>query len=153
MSIEDSIKTDHNEYRDMIAKLQKTTRDDVEVRRNTFSTLRRKVFAHFIAEEITVFKDMLKVTEMRPLALELVEEHRAIQGTYSTSSSPTNFDDEIWLPRLAIISELFAIHLGKEESVVMAASPKYFSEAQREALGKVFINSETEEINRMIIEG
>ena len=35
----------------------------------------------------------------------------------------------------------------------MAASPKYFSEAQREALGKVFINSETEEINRMIIEG
>ena len=80
MSIEDSIKTDHNEYRDMIAKLQKTTRDDVEVRRNTFSTLRRKVFAHFIAEEITVFKDMLKVTEMRPLALELVEEHRAIRN-------------------------------------------------------------------------
>lgn len=152
MSIEDSIKTDHNEYRDMIAKLQKTTRDDVEVRRNTFSTLRRKVFAHFIAEEITVFKDMLKVTEMRPLALELVEEHRAIRDLFDVLES-TNFDDEIWLPRLAIISELFTIHLGKEESVVMAASPKYFSEAQREALGKVFINSETEEINRMIIEG
>ena len=152
MSIEDSIRTDHNEYRGMIAKLQKTTRDDVEERRNTFSTLRRKVFAHFIAEEITVFKDMLKVTEVRPLALELVEEHRAIRDLFDVLEA-TNFDDEIWLPRLAIISELFAIHLGKEESVVMAASPKYFSEAQREALGKVFITSETEEINRMIIEG
>jgi hypothetical protein len=152
MTITDSIKKDHDDFRTMISKLQKTTIDDREVRLETFSTLRRTVFAHFIAEEITVFKDMLKVTELRPLVLELIEEHRVIRNQIDVLDG-TSFNDEIWLPRLALISEMFALHLDKEESIVTSVSPKYFSEAQIEALGQVFISSEAEEMSKMIIEG
>ena len=48
---------------------------------------------------------------------------------------------------------MFALHLDKEESIVTSVSPKYFSEAQIEALGQVFISSEAEEMSKMIIEG
>lgn len=151
MTISDSIKKDHDDFRAMISKLQKTTIDDREVRLETFSMLRRKVFAHFIAEEITVLKDMLKVAELRPLVLGLIEEHRVIRNQIDVLDG-TSFNDEIWLPRLGWISEMFALHLDKEENMVTTVLPKYFSEAQIEALGQVFISSEDEETRNMIIE-
>jgi hemerythrin superfamily protein len=150
MSIADSIMNDHREFREMIAILQKTTVNDVEERRNTFTELRRKVFSHFLAEEDTVMKEMAKVTELRPLALELIEEHRAIRDLMDVIWS-TNCDDEVWLPRLTPMSELIAIHMNKEENVVIPAAPKYFTEAQLEALGRVFDTTESSEMSKMTI--
>jgi hemerythrin superfamily protein len=150
MSITDSIKNDHNECRGMIARLQKTTVKDVEERRSTFSDLRRRVFAHFLAEEDTILKEMSKVEELRPLTLELIEEHRAIRDLFDVLWA-TNCDEEVWLPRLAPLSELFAIHMNKEENIVLPAAPKYFTEAQLEALGRVFDNTERGEMEKTTI--
>lgn len=150
MSIADSIKKDHNEFRSMIAKLQKTTVKEAEVRKRTYSDLRRKVFAHFRAEEGTVLPEMLKVAELRPLGLELMEEHRAIRDLFDGLKS-TKYDEEIWLARLAPASELFATHMGKEENMVIPAAPKYFTEAQLDALGRVFESIEEKEIGQTTI--
>ncbi|HEY3420109.1 MAG TPA: hemerythrin domain-containing protein [Methanomassiliicoccales archaeon] len=149
MSIADSIKTDHTEFRSMIATLQKTSREDFELRRRTFSDLRRKVSAHFLAEEDTVIKEMAKLTELRPLALELLEEHQAIRDLFDVLWA-TNCDDEVWLPRLSPIAELLAIHMGKEENIVIPAAPKYFTDAQLDALGRVFDKVEAQEMGQLL---
>lgn len=143
MSIADSIKSDHSDFRSMISTLQKTSTKDFEERRMTFTNLRHKVTAHFLAEEDTVIKEMAKLSELRTLALELREEHQAIRDLIDVLWA-TNCDDEVWLPRLVPISELLAIHMGKEENIVIPAAPKYFTEAQLEALGTVFDNEEKE---------
>jgi hemerythrin superfamily protein len=150
MSIADSIMSDHAEFRGMIAALQKTSTKDFEERRRTFSDLKKKVSAHFLAEEDTVIKEMAKLTELRPLALELTEEHQAIRDLFDVLWA-TNCDDEIWLPRLAPISELLTIHMGKEENVVIPAAPKYFTDAQLEALGRVFDKVEAKEMDQIIM--
>jgi hypothetical protein len=149
MSIADSIKSDHTEFRSMIATLQKSSREDFEQRRKIFGDLRTKVSAHFLAEEDTVIKEMAKLTDLRPLALELLEEHQAIRDLFDVLWA-TNCDDEVWLPRLAPVAELFAIHMGKEENIVIPAAPKYFTDAQLEALGKVFDRVEAQEMGQMI---
>ncbi len=151
MSIADSIKSDHDEFRGEIATLQKTSTADFEERRSTFSDLKRKVSAHFLAEEDTVIKEMGKLTELRPLALELLEEHQAIRDLLDILWA-TNCDDEVWLPRLTPIAELLAIHMGKEENVVIPAAPKYFTDAQLEALGKVFEKVEAKEMGQIWIQ-
>jgi hypothetical protein len=143
MSIADSIKSDHSDFRSMISTLQKTSTKDFEERRMTFTNLRHKVTGHFLAEEDTVIKEMAKLSELRTLALELREEHQAIRDLLDVLWA-TNCDDEVWLPRFVPISELLAIHMGKEENIVIPAAPKYFTEAQLEALGKVFDNEEKE---------
>lgn len=88
----------------MIARLEKNTVKDVEERRNTFSDLRRRVFAHFLAEEDTVLKEMSKVAELRHLTVELIEEHRAIRDLLDVLWA-TNCDEAVWLSRLAPLSE------------------------------------------------
>jgi hemerythrin superfamily protein len=150
MSIADSIKRDHQDFRETIARLQKTTVSNVEERRTTFTEFRRKVFSHFLAEEDTVLKEMAKLTELRPLALELIEEHRAIRDLMDVIWS-TNCDDEVWLPRLTPMAEVLAIHMNKEENIVIPAAPKYFTDAQLEALGKVFDTTEGTEMSKMTI--
>ncbi len=150
MSIADSIKADHEDFRSMISSLQKTSTGDFEERRTTFTDLRQRVTAHFLAEEDTVIKEMAKLSELRPLALELLEEHQAMRDLLDVLWA-TNCDDEIWLPRLTPIAELLAIHMGKEENIVIPAAPKYFTEAQLEALGRVFDNEEKKEIGKMKI--
>jgi hemerythrin superfamily protein len=150
MSIADSILADHNEFKGMIASLQKTSTKDFEERRRTFTDLRRRVSAHFLAEEDTVIKEMAKLTELRPLALELIEEHQAVRDLFDVLWA-TNCDDEVWLPRLVPISELLVIHMGKEENMVIPAAPKYFTDAQLEALGRLFDKIEAEEMGQLMI--
>ena len=149
MSIADSIKKDHDEFRAMIAKLQKTTVRDSEERRRTFSTLRRNVFAHFKAEEGTVLPEMLKVDDLKILAMDLMEEHRALRGLFDGVKA-TRCDDEMWLSRLTPVAGLLAIHMGKEENMVIPAAPKYFTDAQLDALGRVFETIETKELGQMV---
>jgi hypothetical protein len=132
----------------MIARLEKTTFKDVEERRNTFSDLRRRVFAHFLAEEDTVLKEMSKVAELRHLTLELIEAHRAIRDLFDVLWA-TNCDEAVLLPRLAPLSELFAIRINKGENIALPAAPKYFLDAQLEASGRLFDSIETKEIEHI----
>jgi hypothetical protein len=150
MSIADSIKSDHNEIRGLIAKLRNTSTKDAEERRIAIADLRRKVFAHFRAEEGTVLQEMYKVAELRPLTMDLLEENRAIRMLFDGVKA-TMCSEEIWLPRLTPVSELLALHMDKEENVAMPAAPKYFTDAQLDAMGRVFDSIATKESGQMTI--
>jgi hypothetical protein len=150
MSIADSIRSDHDGFRSMIETLQRTSTEDLEERRRTFSEIRQKTSAHFLAEEDTVIKEMTKVTELRPFALELMEEHQAIRDLLDVLWA-TNCNDPVWLPRFAPIAELLSIHMGKEENIAIPAAPRYFTDAQLEALGNVFVKTGAREMGRRMI--
>ena len=149
MTIADEIKKDHDETRAMMAKIQKTAAKETEDRRKKFLALKREVFAHFKAEEGTILPEMMKIDEVKPLATELMKDHKEIREKFEDVTS-TKGDDASWISRFAPLAEQLSEHMDKEEKKAPPTAPKYFTRAQLEELGKVFEKIESKEKGQVI---
>ncbi len=75
MGIGEAIKADHDEFRRIIARMEKTTEKDVELRKQLLPHFMRILYAHHVAEEEILFPAMEKKEELKEMALDLTEEH------------------------------------------------------------------------------
>ena len=67
MGIGESIKADHDEFRRVLAKMEKTTEKDIELRKQLLPHFIRILYAHHVAEEETLFPEMEKKEKLRNL--------------------------------------------------------------------------------------
>ena len=136
MNVGDVIRSEHDEVRRTISKLEASGQDP-EGRRQMFLQMVKIVEAHFRAEEGIVFVELRKVPSLKDLTDELTAEHNALR-LLATDLANLKAGDSMWRSRLAVINELAAAHFSKEETIVIPHAPELFSMATLEALGKRF---------------
>ena len=78
MGIGEEIKKDHDEFRRILSKMEKTTENEVSLRKELLPHFKRILYAHHVAEEETLFPAMEKKEDLKNMALDLTEEHRAM---------------------------------------------------------------------------
>lgn len=144
MTIVDEIKKEHDETRALIAKLQKTGAKDPEDRKKTYTTLKRDTLAHFKAEEGTIFPELMKIDECKPLVKELLKDHKEIREKFE-EVKVTKGEDEKWLSQFAPLAKHLSEHMDKEEKKALPAAQKYFTKAQQDELEKEFEKIEHKE--------
>lgn len=146
MGIGEAIKADHDEFRRIIARMEKTTEKDVELRKQLLPHFMRILYAHHVAEEETLFPAMEKKEELRDMALDLTEEHRAMMMLLNDLEE-SGWDFKFWRPRLRPFREIIGVHWAKEETVVIPHMPTYFSKTEIDELSKGFDEVRTRELN------
>jgi len=137
MGLGESIKKGHDEYRRFFAKLFKTTAKDAKLREQLFRDFQTKLYAHHEGEELTILPRMVKIQELKDMALELEVEH-ADMKLHFESLKKEGYDGEIWRYRLAPLYDIMHAHWLKEEEVMIPFGPEHFSAAEWEDFGKRF---------------
>ena len=95
------------------------------------------LYAHHVAEEEILFPAMEKKEELKNMALDLTEEHRAMMILLNDlETSGWNFN--LWRPRLRPFREIIGVHWNKEETIVIPHLPSYFSQTEIDEFRKGF---------------
>jgi hemerythrin superfamily protein len=131
------IKLEHDEYRRFFAKMAKTGPKDGEARMEALAQVMRKIYAHHEAEEVTIFPQMMKISELRGMAFELEVEHADMKGLYDALKG-NRADTEVWKYKLATIYDIMHSHWVKEEEQLTPFWMDFFSPSDWAALGKQF---------------
>jgi hemerythrin superfamily protein len=132
-----SIKKDHDRYRVIFSKMFKTGEPDAALREQLFNEYTSNLFAHHDAEERLVFPAMIKIPDLKDMALELEEEHRAMK-MHIKELRDMGYDSKMWRYRLSPLYSIMQVHWEKEETIVIPFAPEYFPEAALENMGKAF---------------
>ncbi len=137
MGIGEAIKADHDEFRRIIAKMEKTTERDAEIRKQLLPHLMKILYAHHVAEEEILFPAMENKEELKDMALDLTEEHRAMMILLNDLEA-SGWDFKLWRPRLRPFREIIGVHWSKEETIVIPHLPSYFSQTEIDEFSKGF---------------
>lgn len=137
MEIGKAIKADHDEFREVLLKLEKTTEKDVDLRKKLLPHFIRILYAHHVAEEETLFPAMEKKEKLKNMALDLTEEHRAMMILLS-DLMVSGWDFKLYRNRLRPFREIIIVHWKKEEEVIIPHMSEYFSEGEIDKLSRGF---------------
>lgn len=137
MGIGEDIKADHDEFRRILIKMEKTTEKDVELRKQMLAHFMRILYAHHVAEEETLFPAMEEKEKLRNMAMDLIEEHRAMLILLN-DLEVSGWDFKFWSNRLRPFREIIVVHLRKEEELIIPHMSEYFSQAEIDKLSKDF---------------
>ncbi len=146
MGIGEIIKADHDEFRRLLLKMEKTTEKDIELRKQLLPHFMRILYAHHVAEEETLFPAMEKKDELRNMALDLTEEHRAMMILLNDLEE-SGWDFKLWRHRLRPFREIIVVHWRKEEEVIIPHMSEYFSQSEIDDLSKGFDEVRMRELN------
>jgi hypothetical protein len=135
--IGESIRKGHDEYRRFFAKLFKTSPKDAKLREQLFLEFQKKLYAHHEAETLTILPRMIKIPDLKDLALELIVEHGDMKRHFEWLTKE-GYDGEIWPRKLAPLYDVMHAHWVKEEETLIPFGPEYFSDGEWEDLGKRF---------------
>lgn len=147
MGIGEAINADHDEFRRILAKIEKTTESDVDLRKQMLPHFIRILYAHHVAEEETLFPAMeKKKEELKNITLDMIEEHRAMMILLN-DLEVSGWDFKNWAHRLRPFREIIVVHWNKEEKAVIPNLPSYFSQAELDELSKGFDAVRSRELN------
>ena len=129
MGIDEAIKADHDEFRRVLLRMEKTSEKDVALRKQLLPHFKRILYAHHVAEEEVLFPAMQKKKELKDMAMDLREKHRAIIILLDDLEL-SGWDFKFWRHRLRPFREIIVIHWNKEETILIPHMPSYFSTAE-----------------------
>lgn len=131
------IKKDHDEYRRFFVEMAKTSPQDAQAREAALREVMRKIYAHHIAEEVSIFPKMMQVPELRGLAFELEVEHSDMKTLFEALKAE-RANTEVWKYRLVTIYDVMHAHWLKEEEQLTPFWQGYFSVEEWENFSKQF---------------
>jgi len=137
MGVGESIKSGHDEYRRIFAKLFKTEEKDAKIREELFLDYVKKLYAHHEAEELTVIPAMIKVADLKDMGFELETEHAAMKMLIADLKK-MGYEHKMWKYRLSPLYSVMKVHWDKEETMIIPFAPEYFPAPALDALGKKF---------------
>lgn len=126
MDVLKEIKKEHDEFRDLIKKIENA---EGKNKKDLFHELYTKIKGHHEAEERVVFPDVKTRADKdgKDTVMEMIEEHSL--GAYQFSViEKTAIDNETWDPKFSVLKEVLTHHMDEEEK-------EFFKEA-REVLKK-----------------
>ena len=137
MGIGEAIKADHDEFRRILLKMENTSEKEIELRKQLLPHFKRILYAHHVAEEEVLFPAMQKKKELKDMALDLTEEHRAMIILLDDLEL-SGWGFKLWRHRLRPFREIIVIHWNKEETVLIPHMPSYFTPAEIDDMSEGF---------------
>ena len=137
MRIGEAIKADHDEFRRVLLRMENTSEKEVALRKELLPHFRRILYAHHVAEEEVLFPAMQKRRELKDMALDLTEEHRAMIILLDDLEL-SGWGFKLWRHRLRPFREIIVVHWNKEETILIPHMPTYFSEGEIDELSTAF---------------
>jgi len=146
MGIGEAIKADHDEFRRVLLRLENTTEKEVELRKQLLPHFTRILYAHHVAEEEVLFPEMEKKKELKDMALDLTEEHRAMIILLDDLEL-SGWAFKFWRHRLRPFREIIVVHWNKEETLLIPHMPTYFSRPEIDEMSTAFDAVRSREFN------
>ena len=122
MDVLQEIKKEHEEFRDLIKKIEEASGT---TKKSLFETLKMNVTAHHKAEEAVVFPDVKAKSdeEGKDIVREMIEEHSL--ATYQMSLlARTAVENETWDAKFSVLKEVLTHHLDEEEKELFKQAKK-----------------------------
>jgi hemerythrin superfamily protein len=132
-----SIKIGHDKYRVIFAKLYKSTEKDAKMREEAFLTYKRDLLGHHEGEEKHVFPAMIKIPDLKDMALDLEMEHSAMKSIVK-ELTVMGYDHAMWRYHLAPLYAILLHHWHVEEEQLIPFLGEYFTQAQLDEIGNRF---------------
>ncbi len=128
MNVLQEIKKEHQEFRDLIPKIEKAKGDK---KTTLFREFYAKIKGHHEAEEHVVFEDVKSKSdeEGKSIVLEMIEEHNLITYQFSLLER-TSIDNETWDAKFSVLKEIVTHHLDEEEDELFKQARKVLTEKE-----------------------
>jgi hypothetical protein len=128
------LKTDHEEVKKIMEKLDKTTERGVKTREELFTKLKSELTVHETIEEEIFYPALKEHPKAKEIVLEGYEEHHVVDLIMGEISQ-TPFDDETWGAKFTTMKENVEHHIEEEEGEMFKQAREVFSKAELEQLG------------------
>lgn len=141
MNILKLIKKDHDEVKEMLAKISKQ-RDD-----KLLKTLAKEVYAHTEAEEECFYDPLSK--KLKPLKTAFDTAHNEHDGVMNMLDKLQKIKEEaLWTQMFDIIKKCLEAHMTLEEENIFNLANENFSPEELEAMGKKMQASKEKFLNK-----
>lgn len=137
MDIVERLRQEHEEIQGMFASLLNSEIDDAERYGRDFIDLMIRLEGHERAEEQSVYAQLQADLDIRPIALQAMEEHR-IARMLMRDLADVEITEETWLPRLVVANNVVSLHIQIEEGNVLPLLQQAFDDDAREKLERDF---------------
>jgi len=137
MDIVERLRQEHEEIQTAFAEMLNSEIDDAERYGRQFMDLMIRLESHERAEEQTVYAQLQTDLDIRPIALQALEEHR-IARMLMRDLADVEITEETWLPRLVVANNVVSLHIQIEEGNVFPILQQAFEEDGREKLDRDF---------------
>jgi len=137
MDIVERLREEHKALQAAFADMLNSDIDDPERYGKRFIDLMITLEGHERAEEQTFYAQLLADQEIRPIALQAMEEHR-ITKALMRDLADVEIIEEVWLPKLVVANNVMSLHLQIEEGNVFPLLQELFDEEAREKLDRDF---------------
>jgi len=121
-TIYDALKSDHDEHRELLAKLAKTQGDSKE-RRKLWRKLYYEVSAHAAAEELAFYSLLISDTEGQSEARHSIAEHEELDDIIQELND-MDMSSPGWLIRLKTLQDRYEHHIDEEEEDIFPVARK-----------------------------
>lgn len=141
MNIVDRLKEEHVEILASMNELLSSPIDDAERYSKAYLEVMMRIDAHERGEEQTIYQALSSDIEVRPIALQAMEEHRVVRQLLKDLAD-VEITEEVWLPRLVVANNMIALHVQIEEGNVLPLVQELFDDAQKEQFDMEFAAAE-----------
>jgi len=146
-TIYQTLKTDHDKHRDLLAKLAKT-QGDSEDRRKLWQTFYYDVSAHAAAEELSFYSKLIAESEGQPEGRHSVAEHHEleemIQGLHEME-----FSSPGWLARFKSLKERYEHHIEEEEKEIFTKAKEVIGADSKGTIASEFLTLKKKERSKV----
>ena len=148
-SIYEILKSEHDDFRKLLDKVQSTTVRGIKTREGSFDRLADEIEAHQLAEEEVFYPALLDRKSSREAALEAYEEHSVAKNLLNELDELAK-GDEAWAAKFKVFSEIVHHHFEEEEGNVFTLCRELFSEEEAQDMGHRFSEAKKQIQRRQI---
>ncbi|NLI74101.1 MAG: hypothetical protein GX369_04935 [Euryarchaeota archaeon] len=137
MDITRRLREEHEELQTAFSNMLDLDIIDAESYGRRFIDLMIAVESHERAEEQTIYAKLATDIDVRPIALQSLEEHRILR-MLMRDLAELEITEEVWIPRLVVANNMLSLHLQIEEGNIFPLLQELFDEEEREELDREF---------------
>ena len=136
-TIYDALKSDHNEHRNLLAKLAETQGDSKE-RRKLWRKLYYEVSAHAAAEELSFYSQLISASKGQSEARHSVAEHQELDDIIQELND-MDMSSPGWLTRLKTLKDRYEHHIEEEEKDIFPVAREIIGDDKNGRVAADFI--------------
>lgn len=145
MNILNLLKEDHQDVKDLLSQMEKTTERGAKKRQQLWEKCRAALLAHSHAENRVFYQPLLREGDDPEMILEAEVEHQVVERLMDDIQS-TDVTSEKWIAKVTVLKELVEHHVKEEERSTFKEARKAFDRKQLEAMGDEFEQAKQQEM-------
>lgn len=141
MDIFSKLKTDHDNVKKILKKIEETSNNAGKTRETLFAQLKNELLAHSKVEEAVFYATLLPNKDLKENVLEGLNEHRIVDMLLAELDSIPK-DNPQWHAKFHFLKELIEHHVEDEEGEMFPKAKKALDDETAEELGELMTQRE-----------